>query len=371
MTDFITLLHRTIKGTSALILLGVGVFDTYLSWMYSYKWLAYIGSGTFISGLFAFILVVFAIISFEYAVLSLKKKRNKFFIGFLFLFWAMLALYSMQSTVASQYIDFMDAEYERKQEIAEDVQRTRSLEQLERRIQDKKDRISSLQVRINEYRKVLQNIESIEQMGTWRTTVKQNEERIQNLEEQIRAYEQDIRELENRKDNLLNEGIALEEETLTRNVFQFYEDLFNLNPNRIQFFLAVFKAVVLDLINILCFLFLTLEYVREQKEEQLGTVISEPIEDKEEPKPYKGKEILSYKQAVIMFIEETFKRIEKNNIHKVIGYAALNKKAKCKRSFYDRIIKIALSKGLIYPIYQSYMVKENVNKKDFYNAFFS
>lgn len=368
MTDFVTLLHRTIKGSSALILLLVGIFDTYLSWLYSYKWLAYIGSGTFISGLFAMILVVFAIISFEYAVLSLKRNRNKVFIGFLFLFWFCLAFYSVQSTVASQYIDYTEAEYERTLEEQDKIQRSQRLELLNEQIERKKEQMSKIQQRISEYEKVLSSIEDIEKMGMWRTTVQQNEQRITSLVETFNSLEEELLQIEKKKETLLSEGLTSKDSAQKKNVFLFYEEIFKIEPNKIQFFLAIFKAVVLDLINILCFLFLTLEYVREKmpnNNNDRGPLLKEPYKEERKEK----KEPLTYKQSIIAFIEETFKN-QKDLRRRVVGYASLRRKHLISKQYYNRIINMLLSKGLIKKAYRCHTINKNRNKQDFYDVFF-
>ncbi len=366
MTDFITLLHRSIKGSAAIVLLLVGVFDTYLSWLYSYKWLAYIGSGTFISGLFAMILVVFAIISFEYAVLSLKRNRNKLFIAFLFLFWFCLAFYSIQSTVASQYIDYTEAEYERTLNEQDKIQRQQRLELIDEQIERKREQITSVQQRLSEYQKVLSSIKDIEKMGTWRTTVQQNEDRITLLVERVDTLEQELVQIEKKKENVLSEGLAIKDATQKKNVFLFYQEIFNIEPNKIQFFLAIFKAIVLDLINILCFLFLTLEYVGETS--PIST-IKEEKEEKPKQEKKKVSEPLTFKQAVIAFINETFKN-NKQLHNKIIGYDSLRRKYNVSKNYYRRIVKILLTKNIISKSYRCHTINKNQNEKTFYDAFF-
>jgi len=200
------------------LLFIIGLADTSLIVLYAVEWNRYVGASFIEAGLFSIALTGGTVFLFEFGAMSVRKKGvNKGALALL-TFWLILTTYSIQNTIASQYVAV-----QQKQEEALALANKANREQA--------DKIDSL----------IAGVDDLSEAAKYRTTIK------------------DLSAI--RKDLVTTQSA---ENLPKKDVFQFYADILKVKrTDLVQFWLAVFKGVVLDLINILCFMFIIMR--REEK----------------------------------------------------------------------------------------------------------
>lgn len=247
------------------MLLGVGSIATYLSVKYTYGWHVYTGDPTLEALGFSLVVVGFAVLIFEFAVKAVIDKQRRATV--FFLMWFAVAAYSMQTTVAGQYIGVKTKEIARLEENVGAQTATVQVEALRRKLEplDKLDEVDER--RESQLLEILEKIDSVEKRYEWKNNVGDTEAELRAIVErrtarllERAAIEEEIREYEvlAKVEELKGNGT---------NVFAFYSDVLGIeDTTRVEFWLAVFRGVILDTVNILCFMFVMLR--RKERDEK-------------------------------------------------------------------------------------------------------
>lgn len=268
-------LKRVLSETTVeVVLLGVGATMTMLSVWYTALWHLETGDSLLVAVSFSASFVVFLVILFEFGVkVALDGKAVK--AALILVAWGVLVTYSMQSTVASQYAGVS----RRRIENADEMGRARSVGNREAVLGE---RIASRRAAIEEMESVADELrERILSNGTdgrrlepsW--VVDRWQKSLDGALADIRDGRAGLDDLLVSKSGLVEQaGVA--EERGQQDVFAFYEDVLGIEANRVEFGLAVFKGVILDTANVVCFMVVMMrekwkkdeEEERERKEEE-------------------------------------------------------------------------------------------------------
>lgn len=251
------MIKKILNSIVDIILIAVGLASTYLSFMYSWQWLQYIGTPASISAILAMILVVFAVSVFEFAALTLRNNWKNVGGYALLIVWALLAFYSMIGTLSSQYWQFQQIETSRIVEKAGSSNREYIIDDLSIQIERLNKKYDSLEEIIGSY-------DTAELRGNWRTTIKGYREDQAEVSDSLdRLYTQ--------KQELLasdTNQVILDNEELEVTIFEIYSKLFDWNPKNVQFVMQTFPALFIDLISPLCFLFIMLDLSKVKKKRE-------------------------------------------------------------------------------------------------------
>ena len=246
------------------MLLGVGSVATYLSVKYTYGWHVYTGDPPLEALGFSLVVVGFAILIFEFAIKALIDRQRR--AGVFLVMWLVVAVYSMQTTVAGQYIGVKTKELARLEESAGAKTAAIQVEALRRKLEplDKLDEVD--QRRESRLLEILEGIDSVEKRYEWKNNVGDTEQELKEVVErrtqrliERTAIEEEIREYEvmAKMEELRGNGT---------NVFAFYSDVLGIeDTGKVEFWLAVFRGIILDTVNILCFMFVMLR--RKERDE--------------------------------------------------------------------------------------------------------
>lgn len=248
-----------------IILITVGLASTYLSFMYSWQWLQYIGTPTSISAVLAMILVVFAVCVFEFAAYTLRNNWKNAGGYALLLVWGLLAFYSMIGTLSSQYWQFQKIENSRIEEKAGSSNREYILDDLDSRIDRAIAKYESLE-------EIILSYDTPELRAMWRTTI------LGYRNDQAKASE-DLDALYLEKQELLKSDtnqIILNNDENEITIFEIYSKLFEWNPKNVQFIMQTFPALFIDLISPLCFLFIMFDLSKAKLKKEEEELIPEP-----------------------------------------------------------------------------------------------
>lgn len=248
------------------ILLGVGSMATYLSVKWTYNWQVYTGDPP-LEGLgFSLVVVLFAVVVFEFAVQEAmgRHKRAIFF----FVMWLVVAAYSMQTTVAGQYIGVKKNELARLEASAEEKTAAVRLEAIELELGILNESEDGLKRRQEQLLGILDGIDTVEKRFEWRRNVEATERELGGIREELGRIAKEKAVLA-RESSGLKAQVKIEELKGTgENVFAFYSEVLGIEDvSRVEFVLAVFRGVILDTVNILCFMFVMLR--RSRKEDSL------------------------------------------------------------------------------------------------------
>ena len=249
------------------LLIGVGLTDTLLVALYAVQWNMYTGSSLVEAIGFSVAITGGGIIFFEYAVYEALKKRRKL-VYLLFFLWFVIAAYSMQMTVAGQYVGVMRETEKRNLENSLAINSTSTQTLLSEEINRLEKSVLTDKERIKAIDQTLLNVDTIEKAAEYRTT-------IQALRAERETISKRILNASTRTALLQDQKIALVSSTSgsiatyeRKDVFQFYSDVLKITrTDLIQFWLAVFKGIVLDLVNILCFMFVLLRSQANERED--------------------------------------------------------------------------------------------------------
>ncbi len=254
------------------LLAFVGLVDTYLSVYYTFQWHLYTGDPWFEGLTYAFIVVVFAIVVFEFAVrmaITTKSNGKMHWSTFvLFALWLLVVSYSMQSTVAGTYLGAMKTQI--KTIDSQAGARTAGV-----KAQMLKEEVAQIDIEIASYEKrkeqlegLLSSVDTVEKMYEWKKTTGTVQEQWSRINEEISnarakraTASEELRQatLEAKVEELKGAGT---------DVFAFYSRVLHIEDTSIvQFVLAVFKGIILDLINVICFMLVMLREKWSKEEE--------------------------------------------------------------------------------------------------------
>lgn len=262
------------------ILTSVGIIATYLSVKYTYEWQVYTGDNKFDALLYSLVIVGFSIVVFEFAVLAAKAKHK--YAAWFFIAWLIVAAYSMQSTVAGQYIGVQERKQEQYAEEANAAADADKRDIINKQLESIKEQRTRLLARNVQLLSILDKVQSAEDR-------KRLGSAVVSVEKEYKESQSKLSSLDDEERLLLLQQMGQSRGTATtgkRNVFQFYTAVLGVkNPDSVEFILAVFKGIILDSVNILCFMFVMLR--RGRKEESLVEVVQGQEEEEEvqsEPK---------------------------------------------------------------------------------------
>lgn len=245
------------------ILVGVGVIDTYLSVYLTYAWQVYVGDRPLEALIFSLVIVLFAIIIFEFAVrqtITLKADgRRHWSSPVLFLLWLLVVSYSMQSTTAGQYINVMKDQIKNLESQTESKTASLKADLLKQDLVQIDKEISGYETRISQLETILQGVDSVEKMFEWKKTTGTVQSQWNELQDLLRSARTRRAEL---SEQLRQASITAKIEELKgsgTDVFAFYSQVLGIeDTSKVQFALAVFKGIILDLINVICFMLVML-----------------------------------------------------------------------------------------------------------------
>lgn len=247
------------------ILLGVGVIATYLSVKYTWQWQVYTGDPKVEALAYAVVIVGFSTLVFEFAVQAAREKKK--WAWLLFVGWALVAAYSMQTTVAGQWIGVRREEAKRADQTSEVARNQFETSALKKKIERLEERLAQVREERARVNGLLGGVSSVEKRQEFRrnsTELEAQLEKLRTSEEEI-ADEIMAGELE-LAGKLADEYVS----GLTgagTSVFAFYEEVLKVDAKKVEFGLAVFKGIILDTVNILCFMFVM---IRRSKEGDSG-----------------------------------------------------------------------------------------------------
>lgn len=263
------------------ILVGVGIIDTYLSVYLTYAWQVYVGDRPLEALIFSLVIVLFAIIIFEFAVrqtITLKADgRRHWSSPVLFLLWLLVVSYSMQSTTAGQYINVMKDQIKTLESQTESKTASLKADLLQQDLDQIDKEISGYEIRISQLETILQGVDSVEKMFEWKKTTGTVQSQWNELQDLLRSARTRRAEL---SEQLRQASITARIEELKgsgTDVFAFYSQVLGIeDTSKVQFALAVFKGIILDLINVICFMLVMLREKWRNEYEQVRTVPGVP-----------------------------------------------------------------------------------------------
>jgi len=245
------------------ILLGVGSMATYLSVKWTYNWQVYTGDPP-LEGLgFSLVVVLFAVVVFEFAVQEAMGRHKRAIL--LFAMWAVVAVYSMQTTVAGQYIGVKKNEMARLEANREKKTAEVRLGAVELEMGILGSQEEAYKVRQGQLLKILGEIDTVEKRFEWRRNVEAMENELKKVNEELGRIAHEKAELARGSSELKAEAKIEELKGSGENVFAFYSEVLGVEDvSRVEFVLAVFRGVILDTVNILCFMFVMLRRSRKE-----------------------------------------------------------------------------------------------------------
>lgn len=253
------------------ILTGVAILDTYLSIYYTWSWQIYTGDSFLEALSFSLVVVAFAVIAFEFAVrqwITLKEDGTRHRSAYLlFVMWAVVVSYSMTNTISVQYINVMKDQIAVLEAQGEARVAEVKVPLLEEEIKGIEAELSSYETRKAQLEKVLGGVDSVEKIFEWKKTTAS----VQAQWEEVSELMKEARE---KRSMLLEElrgtktRARIEElKGAGTDVFAFYARVLGVrDTSNVHFVLAVFKGVILDLINVICFMLVMLR-TKWRKEE--------------------------------------------------------------------------------------------------------
>lgn len=279
------------------LLAFVGLVDTYLSVYYTYQWHLYTGDPWFEGLIFSFVIVIFSVVIFEFAVrqtITLKEDgRRHWSSPVLFLLWLVVVSYSMQTTVAGTYLGTMKDQVAVLESQAEARTSGLKAELLQDELKQIDAEIESYEKRKTQLEGILQGVDSVEKMFEWKKTtgtVQAQWEEINSLLKEARAKRAYTSEA------LRQASLAAKVEDLKgsgTDVFAFYARVLGIkDTSKVQFVLAVFKGVILDLINVICFMLVMLR--EKWRKEAIDVQVREAKDLDSNPRKRKAKALEAF-----------------------------------------------------------------------------
>lgn len=254
------------------LLTFVGLIDTYLSVYYTFQWHLYTGDPWFEGLTYAFVVVIFAIIIFEFAVrMAITTKHNgkmHWSTFVLFTLWLLVVSYSMQSTVAGTYLGTM------KTQIAtidkQTTARTAGVkaQMLKEEVDQIDTEIASYEKRKAQLEGLLSTVDTVEKMYEWKKTTGTVQTQWDEINEELKSAREKRATASEELRQATLEAKVEELKGAGTDVFAFYSRVLHIEDTSIvQFVLAVFKGIILDLINVICFMLVMLREKWSKEEE--------------------------------------------------------------------------------------------------------
>lgn len=245
------------------ILSGIGIIDTYLSIYYTYTWQRYVGDNFLEAIVFALVVVVFTVIVFEFAVrqwITLKEDGRRHWSAYiLFSMWAIVVLYSITNTISTQYLNVMKDQVAMLE--AQGAARVAGVQVplLEEEIASLDTEIQSYERRKGQLETVLQGVDSVEKIYEWKRTTASVQAQWEEVSGMIREARAKRAELVDQLRVAKTQAKVEELKGAGTDVFAFYAKVLGIKDTSVvHFVLAVFKGVILDLINVICFMLVML-----------------------------------------------------------------------------------------------------------------
>lgn len=339
--------NSILQNIAKFILLIVGALSTWLSFLYSWEWLKYIGVPLYISILMAFILVVFAVVIFEIAALIIKDNRRSVFGYILFFVWACLAFYSVQGTVSAQFYQLQEKLNSDKISQSKEMNTKNILTLISKQIDNLQMENNNHQAEID---KIAYDPKKNKWLSNWYVKKKlKNTEKINELSEKRLSI------METSSD------MVISEDRDKKTIFQFYSGLLKVSPERIQLFLNMFPAVMLDLISPLCFYFFLSDHSK-------ADISKKSVKKKTAEKPVKHKKPKSWRDAIEMFINISFHGIDKGQTKFLMPRQYVVENSGIIEHQYDKIMKASIDNHLIMASGDNYRLQPFIKKEEFYNS---
>ncbi len=285
MRDWFGNLKRVLSETTIeVVLLAVGVVTTILSIWYTTLYHLETGDQWIVAVSFSASIVVFLVILFEFATkLVLDGKRWKAVA--IYGFWLVLVLYSMQSTVAGQYTNTIGRRIGNERARMADEDRESQNERDAVRERERQESLRFANEEIGRLGKVLgQGVGADgKPLANWQ---------IAEYQKRLDAWTLRAEKLKDawameRDEQRGGEGLRLDTGSSHGSVYDFYAVVLGLKSEKVEFGLAVFKGVILDLMNVVCFMIVMM---REQwRMERLKREIEEEEKRKVDPKERRKK----------------------------------------------------------------------------------
>lgn len=248
-------MHRFGAKTINFLLLTVGIIDSLLIGLYGVQWNLYTGSSLLEAVGFSVVFTGSAIVFFEFAIVEFLEHKPRFG-AFLLFMWLIIAAYSMQQTVAGQYVSVMKEADGYAKENAAGLNAKGAGDALEAEVVRLEASKKANEKRIADIDTLLAKVVDPAEAAKYRTTLDGYKLERSRLQTANQAIESRLQKIIDQKIQVASTVTADILQAGKRDVFRFYADILKIErTDLIQFWLAVFKGIALDLINILCFMF--------------------------------------------------------------------------------------------------------------------
>lgn len=239
-----------IRTVVSSVILGVGLVATGLSGFYTYQWFRFIGESVIVSLMLSMISTLFMILALELGLYLRMCKRLAGLSWLLLIVYALLAVYSVSATVAAQYIGVMTEAAAREEAVSEALSVETQREGIEARLAEiRSDRENYVQLREKLSNIATESTTDLEKVAEYRTTFARiNDERAR-VSKEISRLDDESASLRNTLSNLSRRDV----EIAGRDVFLYYSRLLNIERDTLQFALALLRAIILDVVNVLSF----------------------------------------------------------------------------------------------------------------------
>jgi hypothetical protein len=210
----------------------VGVTAVVLSTMYTYRFLLPT-NGSVVSFLLSFSMIVFSVISFDVVILFWKPRHHALSITFAIL-WVIVASFSMFSTMEVNYNGYVALEEASVEDFSGRVSVRLSIAALERRIEDKKTQVASIQDGIKSY------TEKTATVSAWY---------LGEFQKGLSAASKELQDLYAELDVLIKESpeALVTEETKKVTFYDSIEKIFKVPAKSVHFFIHLLPAVFIDI----------------------------------------------------------------------------------------------------------------------------
>lgn len=285
MKNWFDAVKRVISETTVeMALVAVGLITTALSIWYTTLYHLKTGDAFIVALPFSASIVVFLIILFEFGVRQWINAKKKSAI-FLFCSWMLLVSYSIQSTVAAQYIGVMQDRERRSEEVADLQGAKDEARLLGDSIKEAEESLAADRREQDSLQKALASVESVEKDFEYKKTTERTRARADAVRARITSTQEQLARLRKEMSERIHADVQFRA-VGERDIFAFYTKVLGVeNPGAIELSLAIFKGIILDLMNVVCFMVVMLrEKWKEEEEIKEVRIAEEKKKDPEERK---------------------------------------------------------------------------------------
>lgn len=281
MPTWFDAIKRVISETTVeMALIAVGLVTTALSIWYTTGWHLHTGDPLIIAIPFSASIVIFLVILFEFGVRQWINGKRRSAI-FLFVSWLFLVSYSMQNTVAAQYLGVLKDREERSESVASLEVAADEIGLLRSSIAEAEASLAADYREQDSLQKALASVESVEKDFEYRQTTARTRARADAVRTRIETTRRELERLRNEVSRA-SLADATHRAVGERDIFAFYTKVLGIkNPGAIELSLAIFKGVILDLMNVICFMVVMLR--EKWKEEEAAKEVRIAEEKKKDP----------------------------------------------------------------------------------------